>query len=444
MKYDHSICLIKMGLLCCLSFLLTAVKAQEARTLTLREAIDLGLKNSKQLKLSQARIEEAIAATHEAYERRLPEVTVSGSYLRMSKPHIDIKTTSNAGDSSAIKPVNVNQAMYGIANVSLPLFAGLKVKYGIESAKFLEKAARMDADNDKQEAILNTAAAWINLYKAGAAVRLVEDNLVQARQRDTDFVNLERNGLLARNDLLRAQQETSRLELSLLDAQNNWQLAMVNMDLMLGLPEKTILRPDSASLFQPGELKSLEEYEQLAVTNRYDVQALNYRRQAAEMAVKIARGDNYPSIAFTGGYMAAYIPNFLTITNALNAGIGLRYSLSSLWKNNSKIQQAKARTQQAAINAAILDDAIRLEVNKAYQDYLSGMKKIEVYNKALEQANENYRISKNKYNNNLLTLTDLLDADVSRLQSSLDLAFAKADLVLAWQTLLQKAGLLNQ
>jgi outer membrane protein TolC len=162
------------------------------------------------------------------------------------------------------------------------------------------------------------------------------------------------------------------------------------------------------------------------------------------MAVKIARGDNYPSIAFTGGYMAAYIPNFLTITNALNAGIGLRYSLSSLWKNNSKIQQAKARTQQAAINAAILDDAIRLEVNKAYQDYLSGMKKIEVYNKALEQANENYRISKNKYNNNLLTLTDLLDADVSRLQSSLDLAFAKADLVLAWQTLLQKAGLLNQ
>jgi outer membrane protein TolC len=141
--------------------------------------------------------------------------------------------------------------------------------------------------------------------------------------------------------------------------------------------------------------------------------------------------------------MAVYIPSFLTITNALNAGIGLKYSLSSLWKTGSKVQQAKARTQQVAINAAMLDDAIRLQVNKAYQDYLSGMKKIEVYNKALEQTAENYRISKNKYDNNLLTLTELLDADVARLQARLDLAFAKADLVLAWQTLLQKTGTLN-
>lgn len=435
----------KMGLLCCLLFLFIAASAQEQRTLTLQEAIDLGLKNSKQLKLSQAKIDEAVAATREAYERRLPDVSVSGSYLRMNKPHIDIKTASNNnGDSSAIKPVNVNQAMYGIANVSVPLFAGRKVKYGIESAKFLEKAARMDAGNDKQDVILNTVAAWINLYKAGAAVKLVEENLEQSRKRDTDFVNLERNGLLARNDLLKSEQGTSRLELSLLDAQNNLQLAMVNMNLMLGLPEKTLLAPDSASLFQPGELKSLDEYEQLAIANRNDIRALSYRRQAAETGVKIAKGDYYPSIAFTGGYMAAYIPSFLTLTNALNAGIGVKYSLSSLWKTNSRVQQARARTQQAAINAAMLDDAVRLQVNKAYQDYMSGVKKIEVYNKALEQATENFRISTNKYNNNLLTLTDLLDADVSRLQAGLDLAFAKADLVLAWQTLLQRAGMLNQ
>jgi outer membrane protein TolC len=439
----HSTYLIKWGLLCCLFFLISAASAQEQRTLTFREAIELGLKNSKQLQLSRARIEEAVATTREAYERKLPDFTVSGSYLRMNKPHIDIKTNSNSGDSSAINPANVNQAMYGIANVSLPLFAGQKLKYGIESAKFLEKAAQMDAGNDQQEVILNTVAAWINLYKAGAAVKLVEENLEQSRQRDTDFVNLEQNGLLARNDLLKAQQETSRLELSLLDAQNNRQLAMVNMNLMLGLPENTMLIPDSASLFQPGELKPLEEYEQLAIDHRYDIKALDYRRQAAESAVKMARGDYYPSIALTGGYMAVYVPSFLSITNALNAGIGVKYNLSSLWKTNSKVQQARARTQQAAINAALLDDAVRLEVNKAYQDYLSGMKKIEVYNKALEQSAENYRISKNKYDNNLLTLTELLDADVARLQARLDLAFARADLVLAWETLQQKAGLLN-
>ena len=65
-------------------------------------------------------------------------------------------------------------------------------------------------------------------------------------------------------------------------------------------------------------------------------------------------------------------------------------------------------------------------------------------NKAVEQTTENYRISKNKYANSLLTLTDLLNADVAQLQARLNVAFAKADLVMAYQSLLQKAGLLKQ
>ena len=64
--------------------------------------------------------------------------------------------------------------------------------------------------------------------------------------------------------------------------------------------------------------------------------------------------------------------------------------------------------------------------------------------KDVDKSNENYRISKNKYDNSLLTLTDLLDADVSQLRAKLNLTLAKADAYLAYQTLLQKAGILNQ
>jgi len=218
----NNLLLIRMMLFCCLLFHYITAAAQESKTLTLQEAIDLSLKNSKQLKASKARIDEAIAATREAAERRLPDASVSGSYLRVNKPDINIKTAAAGGsrnDSNAIAPVNVTQAMYAMANVSFPVFAGNKIRYGIESAKFLEKAAKMDADNDRQSVILNTIGAFINLYKAGAAVKLVEENLAQSRLRDTDFINLERNGMLARNDLLKAQQETSSLELALLDAQ---------------------------------------------------------------------------------------------------------------------------------------------------------------------------------------------------------------------------------
>src|SRR5690348_8474639 len=73
----------------------TIAKAQEKKPLTLQEAVDLSIKNSKQLKASQARIEQATAALKEAEERKLPDVKVSGSYIRLNSANFDLKTKSN-------------------------------------------------------------------------------------------------------------------------------------------------------------------------------------------------------------------------------------------------------------------------------------------------------------------------------------------------------------
>jgi outer membrane protein TolC len=420
--------------------------AQDVKTLTLQEAVTLGVQNSKQLKFSKAKIDEAIAATREAKDNQLPDASISASYLRLTKARLNLKNSGGGSDSAAqgLAFPDINQAIYGTANVSIPLFAGMKIKYGIESAKYLEQAVRLDAENDKQSVILNTIAAYINLYKATITQKLVEDNLEQSKKRDTNFINLEKNGLLARNDLLRAQLETSGLELNLVDAQNAVDIATVNMDLLLGLPESTKIRVDTTSIMNTGEVKSIEDYEQSATQNRNDVQALSFREKAAGDAIKIAKGDYYPSVAITGGYVAADVPGVLSITNAITAGVGIKYNLSSLWKTKSKIEQATARQQQLQVSQEMLTDNIHLSINRAYKNYLAAIKKTEVSDKAVIQADENYRISKSKYDNNLLLLTDLLDADVQALQAKLDLSAARADVVLAFYTLQQTAGLLQQ
>ncbi len=422
------------------------LKAQEVKTLTMQEAVTLSVQNSKQLKLSKAKIDEAIAATREAKDNQLPDASVSASYLRLTKAKLNLKSAGGGSDTAShgLAFPTVNQAIYGSANVSMPLFAGFKIKYGIESAKYLEQAVRLDAENDKQSVILNTIAAYINLYKATIAKKLVEDNLEQSRKRDTDFINLEKNGLLARNDLLRAQLETSSLELNLVDAQNAVDIATVNMDLLLGIPETTILNVDTAGIMNTGDVKSIEDYEQLATQNRNDIQSLSYREKAAGDAVKIAKGDYYPSVALTGGYIAADLPGVLSITNAITAGIGIKYNIASLWETKSKIEKAEAVHQQLQVNQDMMIDNIHLSINKAYRNYTAAVKKTEVSDKAVVQANENYRISKNKYDNNLLLLTDLLDADVQALQAKLNLSAARADVVLAYYTLQQTAGLLKQ
>jgi outer membrane protein len=414
--------------------------AQDKRPLSLNEAIDLSIKNSKQLKINRAEIEQASAAIKQALDKRLPDVSVSASYLYLTNPKIDLKTKTSGSGTSGGTP-KVNQAAYGILSASLPIYAGGRIRYGIESSKFLAQAEELDAENNKEEVIENTVEAYVNLYKAGAAVNLYNENLLQAQQRVKDFTNLEQNGLLARNDLLKAQLQTSNVELSLLDAKNNWEFANVNMNLMLGLPENTILSTDTSIINQDFSVQTLDEYVQSAIKNRKDIEALGLRKQAADVGVKAAKGELYPSIALTGGYIAADVPKLLTITNAVNIGVGVQYNIGSLWKNKAKVKEAEGRSMELEATQELMNDNIRLQVNKAYLNWLSSQKKIDVYAKAIEQADENYRIVKNKYNNSLATLNDLLEADVAQLQSRLNYSFTKADAVVVYNQLLQAAGI---
>ncbi len=428
--------------------------AQSARRLTLDEAITLGLQNSKDLKLSQARIKEATASLREARERRLPDLSVSGSYLRLNQPDVNLKVKlgssssgsegSGSSGGGAASSLKVEQAAYAMANLSIPVFAGFRIQHGIESAKYLTKAAELDAERDRDEVVANTIAAYSNLYKAKAALDIVKENLKQSQQRVADFSNLEKNGLMARNDLLKAELQQSNVELTLLDAENNWKITYINMNLMLGLPENTELEPDATAFVNSADAKTFEDWEGTALQNRKDIAATDYRVKATNAGVKAAKGDYYPNLALTGGYIAADIPNLVTLTNVMNGGIGLKYSPSSLWKTGSKVAQAKARRQEAEINREMLSDGIRLQVAQAYQNYLSTVKKIDVYAKAEEQANENYRIVKNKYDNSLATTTDLLDADVAQLQAKLNHAFAMADATVAYKKLQASAGVLTE
>lgn len=421
--------------------------AQDGRNISLQEAVDLSIKNSKQLKNSQARIEEATATLKEAVQKKLPDAGVSGSYIRLNNPNLNLKVkTSNAASDTGTKQSTpkASSAIYGIMNVSLPIYSGLRIRYGIESSRYLEQAAKLDADNDREAVILNTINAYNNLYKSKSAVDVVQESLEENRARVNDFSNLEKNGLLARNDLLKAELQESNTELLLLDAQNNWKLANINMDLMLGLPDTTTLSVKETDLHKDSsQLKAVEDFVQLGLQNRKDIAAIALRKKAANTGVKAAKGAMYPSLALTGGFIAADIPNVFSVTNAVNIGLGVQYSLSSLWKNNAKVEEAKAREKQVSANEEMLLDEVRLQVNQAYQNYVLSNKKIEVYQKAVAQAEENYKIVNNKYANTLATTTDLLDADLARTQARLNAAFANADATVAYNQLLLTAGLLS-
>ena len=434
---NHS---LKIILLCSLCVCVATAQAQTTQKLSLQQAIELSIKNSNNLKIADSKVLQASADLQEAKDRKLPNASVSASYLRLSSANVDLKSAQSSN-----KPApKVNQALYGIANVTMPLYAGGRIRYGVESAEYLQKAAMLNVENDKEAVVYNTVQAYTNFYKASKTIKVIQENLNASVQRDSLFSRLEQNGILARNDLLKAQLTTSNIELSLLDAQNNFNIANINMALMLGLPENTSFEIDSNFVNETQQLKPFTEMESMALQNRKDVQAIAFQKKAAAVGVKIAKSEAYPTIALTGGYIAADIPKLLTITNAVNIGLGIQYNISSLWKNNTKLTQARAREVQLNATESLINDGIKIQLNKDYQNYLFAQKKIDVYEKSILQATENYRITKNKYDNNLVTITDLLEADVSLLQAKLNASVAKADAALAYNKILSTTGTLSK
>src|SRR3954465_954996 len=86
-----------LAFVCILTMYMKPALAQSDKRISLKEAVDLGLKNSSQLKYNQATITQATAAIREAEERRLPDFSVSASYLHLNSPDIDLKTKPSSG-----------------------------------------------------------------------------------------------------------------------------------------------------------------------------------------------------------------------------------------------------------------------------------------------------------------------------------------------------------
>lgn len=428
----------KLGLFLLLGAAL--LSAQEKRMLTLDEAVALGIQNSKNLKIDQQKIQDALANVVDAKNGMLPTLKVSGSALALANANVDLKMLPPGQGGGAPK---AHSAFFGNVSASLPLFAGGRVQYGIQSAKFLVEAAKLSTQNDQMAMAYTVSQAYNNLFKAHQAIKVLEENLMASKKRDESFQKLENNGIVAKNDRLKANLQTSDVELQLLDAQNSASIANINMDLMLGLPETTMIEtdPNYITVLADPDSKTITYYMEQATSNRRDLQAFDYQKKAAALGTKAAKAENWPSIALTGGYIAADVPNILTVTNAANIGIGVQYNVDNLWKKNSSLLKAQSKERQIELGQELLYDQIKLEVNRDFQNSQFAQKRIGVYEKAAAQANENYRVVNNKYNNGLATITELLDADTAQISANVNVINAKADAMLAYRKLLQSSGL---
>ena len=412
---------IALSIILTLSFYI--INAQEKKLLTLKEAIQIAINNSDAATLATTRVETSKLELNNTKNNSYPSLKASGQYLRLSNANIDSKIQTNtnpSGEPSA--PLKADQLLLGQINASLPIFSGFKLKNSIRTSQSLLESERLTEKHAKEQIGLQVVELFSSLYKTQQMTILIEDNLKSAEQRVKDFTAMEENGIISRNDLLKAQLQVSNIQLALDNSKKNTAITNFQLITLLKLPANTAVEIDIEAI-----KRDLNTNQNVFSGERNDLKALKYKKSASESAIKIAKGNYYPSIALSAGYLALDINNVLTVTNAMNFGLGFSYDLSSIFKNNKQVKLAQSKAKETEIAINLLQNEINEDQFQAKENYTLSLKQSLVYEKTVEQATENYRIIKDKYDNSLSDTNDLLEADFEALQAKINQALSKAD-----------------
>ncbi|TRX22101.1 TolC family protein [Flavobacterium franklandianum] len=419
---------------------ITSIKAQESTSLTLDQAIHLAWSKSNEVSLADSKVNSSKYELQSKKNSQYPDLKLSGQYQNFIEPNIDMKFSTNG---SGTPFPSGNKLMIGQLSANLPVFAGFKIQNNIKISENLYQAQTATALQTKEEIAMRVVNYYASLYKAQKTLELLKDNQKQAEQRVVDFTEMEKNGIIPRNDLLKSQLQVSKIQLSIDEMNNNLNVVNYYLISLLKLPMETNLEINESD-FINFQINNIPTDENLALDNRKDLEAVRFQEKASEAGVKLAKGAYYPSVTIMGGYASLGLQNIITIENAINFGVGVSYDLSGILKNNSTIKMAESKSNEAKNYKEILTDNIKVEVKKAIEDYNLSLKQNEVYVEAATQSAENYRIVKDKYDNGLSNTNDLLEADVEQLSSKINKALARANIIQKYYELLSTTGQLSQ
>lgn len=419
-------------------------KSQTVRTITLDEAIKLGLEHSQQLKISGVKYTIATAKREQFWGTQIPAISLVSGYSRLSDNVAPFKfQTPGTSETIILNPQILNQFTNRISAQQV-VFSGFRSVNFYKSAEFLEKAAALDIDKDRIEIKNNIAAAYYNLYKLQSSDEILGENLKVLRGRYNDVQNFVKNGTALENDALKSDLAISQLEMAKSDVENGIKVAQYNMCILLGLPTDTRIELDKSKLFPEKTVNSLDFYLN-SLTSRPDINATELRRQAALKGIEVAKGNVYPVISLNANYYEnrpnqRVFPQQDAFKGTWDAGILLIYNLTGAYTTKFQVKEAQANLAQTDALKTQMTEGAKMEVTANFYAYQSAINKIALTLKSIAQSTENQRVMKNKFDAQMITIGELLDADFLVIQSKLNLETAKADAEMAYYKLLKSVG----
>lgn len=418
----------------------TVAPAQETCQLSIDGLFGLIEQNSRSLREQKTGLAAAEEGVKAAKSQRLPDIgtQLSGSYAGNV-----VMMNRSFGDAHGLSSPHWGNTLN--VDIRQPIYAGGSIDAGIELAELGVEASKVSTSLNRSSLRYNALMQYLALEKLENRERVLKAN-ISLTQKLIDNIN-ERyaQGVALKNDVTRYELQMQQLRLQLTKLTN--QRAILNHQLCntVGLPTETKIEPtdDVTAMTFPRNGES--GWQQSATAGNQQLQLSQVNEQMAKQKEKLARSEMLPKISIVAnnnfnGPITFELPPIDKNLNIWYVGIGVSYQLSSLFKSNKKLSQAKQQTRQSIEQTEVIREQLNNSVQAAYTDYLQSYVELETQQKNVELARENYDVVNERYNNQLALITDMLDASNTRLDAELSEADARIGVAEAYYKMKFIAG----
>jgi len=423
--------------------LLSNAFGQDIKKISLQEAFDLAAQNSKQLMVDSLKIQALDFKKKQAQNAMLPVVGVSSSYTRLSGNIDELPPINFMGKDIVLNKQILNQYNNRVS-VQQPIFQGLKNWNTMKSIGQLKIATDLDRQKDQQDIKLNVIQTYYNLYKLQQTKIVLDSNITQTQVRVNDISKFKNAGLALNNDVMRAELQKTNLLVSQADVESAIDITNFNMCILLGLDISTKIEVENPEVVKDANT-TIQSLIASSYADRAEFKAQDYRTKAADYQIKASKSAYMPTVSAVGnGYYnnpnQRIFPQENNFKATWDVGVSVSWNIMQLYTARAIVSDAKNQKAQLQQATAQIKDGISMEVNAAYETLKVALLKIDLAQRAIDQATENKRILDNRFGAQVALLSDVLEADQFLLQAQTNLLNAQADAAIANYKLQRSLG----
>jgi len=416
-----------------------AAMSQEQRTITIDELFSLLETGNATLYSQKSRVDVAQQALSEARSQRLPDINAQ---LSASYNGNVVMTNRDFSHATGFSSPHLGNSF--VLEAQQVLYAGGALNAGIRLAEVQHEIAKNSVASTREQQRFLALGQYLELFKLDNGIKVYESNIVLTEKLIADIKAKQSEGMALKNDVTRYELQMETLRLGLRKLEDSRTVLNHQLCHSLGLGNLTIL-PDQNVVSHTTENASENDWQQRATASSTALKASNLGIDAANEQLSLAKSDRLPHFSlfaaetFSGPFTYD-IPPIDKNLNVWYVGIGVRYSLSALFKNNKSVRRAKAVLQQSELEKTVTTETINNSMQEAYTLYQQSFVDLRTRQKNVELANSNYQVMNDRYLNQLALVTDMVDASNLKLDAELQEVNARANIVYAYYKLKYIAG----